>query len=107
MEQIRVPGALDLIAGVKSVVRRHSDMKAVIAIAVLIKGDTDVYKYSCRAVSSGISMLNTQEGIPPVISGVQMFRSEGQARDRLGSDEGRKLGISWAKSALSMSNLYS
>ena len=107
VEQIRVPGALDLIAGVKSVVRRHSDMKAVIAIAVLIKGDTDVYKYSCRAVSSGISMLNTQEGIPPVISGVQMFRSEGQARDRLGSDEGRKLGISWAKSALSMSNLYS
>jgi 3,4-dihydroxy 2-butanone 4-phosphate synthase/GTP cyclohydrolase II len=107
VETIRVPGALDLIAGIKCAVKRQPDLKAIIAIGVLIQGDTDVYKNSCGAVSNGISILNTQDGVPPVISGIQMFRSESQAQERFASEEGKKLGISWAKSALSMSSLYS
>jgi 3,4-dihydroxy 2-butanone 4-phosphate synthase/GTP cyclohydrolase II len=106
VETVRVPGALDLVAGVKCVMKKHSDLKAVIAIGVLIQGDTDAHQHNCRALSNSLAILNTQEGMPPVISGVLMYKSEEQASQRLETDESRKLGVSWAKSAISMARLY-
>jgi 3,4-dihydroxy 2-butanone 4-phosphate synthase/GTP cyclohydrolase II len=106
VEAIRVPGAMDLVAGAKCCVRRHKDVKAVIAIGVLIRGDTDIYENNCAALASSVSHLNTMEGMPPVVSGILMYKSEAQACARLESDESRKLGVSWAKSAISMARLY-
>ncbi len=105
-ETIKVPGALDLIAGVKRAVTKHSDLDAVIAIGVLIQGDTDIYRHSCQAVLSGLSHLNTKKDFPPVISGVVMYKTEAQASQRLETEEGRKLGASWAKTAISMAQLF-
>ena len=105
VQTVRVPGALDLIAGVQAAVKKHKDTDAVIAIGVLIQGDTDLYQHSCGALMNGLSQLNTKDDYPPVISGVVMYKSELQASKRLESAEASKLGISWAKSAISMAGL--
>lgn len=98
--EVSVPGALDLIAGAKYM----KNIDAIICIGVLIKGETDVYSHSCEAVANGLSQLNTLPGMPPVISGVVMYKSETQASERLDTDA-EKMGTSWAKNALAMARL--
>lgn len=106
VQSVKVPGAMDLLAGVKCVANRHNDLGAIIAIGVLIKGESDLYTNNCQALATGLAALNTQAGMPPVISGLLMYKSEAQASARLESgEESRKLGISWAKSAVSMARL--
>ena len=106
VETLRVPGAMDLVAGVRAAVRRFPEIDAIIAVGVLIKGDTDLYTNNCSAVANALSALNTQEGMPPVISGLLMYKNEAQANARLETEESRKLGLSWARSAVSMATLF-
>ena len=72
----------------------------------MIQGETDVYQHSCSAIANGIASLNTKDGMPPIISGLLMYKSEAQANERLGEQEAKKLGISWAKSATKMADLF-
>lgn len=100
LDRVYVPGALDLVAGAKRAAKR--DFGAIICIGVLIKGETDSYDHSCAAVSASLSHLNTVDGIPPIISGLLMYKSEEQANERLSDETAGKLGISWARSAMTM-----
>lgn len=105
VESIKVPGAMDLIAGARTAAKRCGDLGAIIAIGVLIQGETDLYHNNCNALANGFASLNAKEGMPPVISGLLMYKTEAQASSRLESEESRKLGISWAKSAISMARI--
>ena len=107
VEVIRVPGATDLCAGVRCAVKRIPDVEAVIAIGVLIKGNTDLYENNCQALAAGIAQLNCKDDFPPVVSGLLMYKSEAQANSRLETAESTKLGVSWAKSAVSMARVFS
>ena len=100
IERINVPGAFDLIAGAKKVSNR--DFAAIICIGVLIKGETDSYDHNCAAISAALAHMNTKEGVPPIISGLLMYKSEEQANERLSDETASKLGLSWARSALTM-----
>jgi len=100
----QVPGAFDLISIAKKTAAAGS-FDCIICIGVLIKGETDVYIHSCSAIANALAHLNTLPNVPPIINGVQMFNSEEQANDRLNDDSSFKLGISWAKSALSIMDL--
>jgi 6,7-dimethyl-8-ribityllumazine synthase len=105
VESIKVPGAMDLIAGARTAAKRGGDLGAIIAIGVLIQGETDLYQNNCNALANGFASLNAKDGMPPVISGLLMYKTEAQANSRLESEESRKLGISWAKSAISMARI--
>lgn len=100
IERVMVPGAFDLIAGAKKVAT--GNVGAIICIGVLIKGETDSYDHNCAAVSAALANLNTKDGVPPIISGLLMYKSEEQANERLSDETANKLGISWARSALTM-----
>ena len=100
IERVYVPGAFDLIAGAKTVASRSTG--AIICIGVLIKGETDSYDHTCAAVSASLAHLNTKDGVPPIISGLLMYKNEQQANERLSDETAGKLGISWARSALTM-----
>jgi GTP cyclohydrolase II len=101
--RVQVPGAFDLVTGAKKVATRNFD--SIICIGVLIKGETDMYQHSCSAISNALAHLNTLPGIPPIVNGLQMFNSEAQANERLNDESSNKLGISWAKTALSVMDL--
>jgi 6,7-dimethyl-8-ribityllumazine synthase len=101
--RVQVPGAFDLIAGAKKVACRNFD--SIICIGVLIKGETDMYQHSCAAISNALAHLNTVSGNPPIVNGLLMFNSETQANERLNDHASHKLGISWAKTALSVMEL--
>jgi 3,4-dihydroxy 2-butanone 4-phosphate synthase/GTP cyclohydrolase II len=100
IERVYVPGAFDLIAGARKAA--SSNVGAIICIGVLIKGETDSYDHTCAAVSASLAHLNTKDGVPPIISGLLMYKTEQQANERLSDETAGKLGISWARSALTM-----
>lgn len=72
---------------------------AVIAIGVLIKGETMHFEYICDAVSHGLMRVQLDSRIP-VIFGVLTVLTEDQAKARAGLD-GKKHnhGVSWGEAA--------
>lgn len=75
---------------------------AVIAIGVLIKGETMHFEYICDAVSHGLMRVQLDSRIP-VIFGVLTVLTEDQAMARAGLD-GKKHnhGVSWGEAAVEM-----
>ena len=96
-----VPGALDLVGAAKRIAPHAS---AIICIGVLIQGETDLHSHSCAAVSTGLAQLNATPGVPPIVAGVLMYKSEAQANERLTATASRDLGVSWAKNSLALNS---
>ena len=95
-----VPGAVELTFGVRSYLNSHSGIHAIIALGCVIKGDTPHFDYVCQSVTQGITLLNTQSGVP-VIFGVLTVNTEQQAFERIGGIHGHK-GEEAALTALQM-----
>ncbi|HAW09015.1 MAG: 6,7-dimethyl-8-ribityllumazine synthase [Chloroherpetonaceae bacterium] len=76
---------------------------AVLALGVIIRGETPHYDYIANEVSKGIAQINLQTGIP-VIFGVQTTDNLEQAIDRAGAKQGNK-GFEAAMSAMEMISL--
>jgi 6,7-dimethyl-8-ribityllumazine synthase len=78
---------------------------AVIAIGVLIKGQTMHFEYISDAVSHGLMRVQLDTGVP-VIFGVLTALSEEQALLRAGigkgDDKGHNHGLDWALAAVEM-----
>jgi 6,7-dimethyl-8-ribityllumazine synthase len=100
----RVPGALDLLAAARTVLKKKdTKVDAIVLIGVLIKGESDGYSAACNSLATGISQLNSSsEFNVPVISGLLMCQDEGQAEERCAD---HKLGAGFALEALEMVTL--
>lgn len=59
---LRVPGALEIPVGARALVEGGCD--AVIAIGVVIKGETDHYDIVVSQSTSGVSRLALETGVP-------------------------------------------
>lgn len=59
---LRVPGALEVPVGAAALV--ESGCQAVVAIGVVIKGETDHYEIVVRESTSGVSRVALETGIP-------------------------------------------
>jgi 6,7-dimethyl-8-ribityllumazine synthase len=59
---------------------------AVVAIGVVIKGETSHFEYVCDAVTAGLTRVALDERTP-VAHGVLTVQSLGQARDRAGLED--------------------
>jgi 6,7-dimethyl-8-ribityllumazine synthase len=79
---------------------------AVIAIGVLIKGETMHFEYIAESVSHGLMRVQLDNGVP-LIFGLLTVLNEEQAKARAGiaganGDEGHNHGLDWGSAAVEM-----
>lgn len=99
-----VPGTVELVNAAALAVHYMPDVKAVIIIGCVIRGDTPHFDYVCDIVSQGTARLNV-EGKTPVIFGVLTVDTLQQAEERAGGQLGNK-GAEAAVAAIKMANLH-
>lgn len=79
----RVAGAIELPVVAQALARQCD---AVVAIGVVIKGETEHFEYVCDSVTTGLTRIGLDESTP-VAHGVLTVHSLGQARDRAGLED--------------------
>ncbi|WP_132994370.1 6,7-dimethyl-8-ribityllumazine synthase [Gordonia zhaorongruii] len=77
---VRVAGAIELPVIVQALARTHD---VVVALGVVIKGETPHFEYVCDAVTSGLTRVSLDESTP-VGNGVLSTLNEAQALARAG-----------------------
>lgn len=78
---LRVPGSFELPVACARLARARYD--AVVALGVVIRGDTPHFEYVCRAATEGLVKVSVETGVP-VGFGVLTCDDETQALDRAG-----------------------
>jgi 6,7-dimethyl-8-ribityllumazine synthase len=79
----RVAGSVELPIITQALARKYD---AVVALGVVIKGETQHFEYVCDSVTSGLTRVALDERTP-VGHGVLTVQSLGQARDRAGLED--------------------
>jgi 6,7-dimethyl-8-ribityllumazine synthase len=104
---VRVPGAFELPVVAKAFAQQRFD--AVIALGVVIRGDTPHFDYVCRAATDGLTRVALDTGVP-VGFGLLTCDTEAQALDRCGlpessEDKGREAVMAAVDTALLLRKL--
>jgi 6,7-dimethyl-8-ribityllumazine synthase len=76
----RVAGSVELPVVTQALARKYD---AVVALGVVIKGETQHFEYVCDSVTTGLTRVALDERTP-IGHGVLTVHSLGQARDRAG-----------------------
>ncbi|KAA1248505.1 6,7-dimethyl-8-ribityllumazine synthase [Mycobacterium simiae] len=76
----RVLGAIEIPVLAQELARSHD---AVVALGVVIRGETPHFDYVCDAVTQGLTRVSL-DASTPVANGVLTTNTEEQARDRAG-----------------------
>jgi 6,7-dimethyl-8-ribityllumazine synthase len=84
---IRVPGSFEL--PVASLHAAKNGYDAVVALGVVIRGDTPHFEYVCQAATEGLMQVGVSTGIP-VGFGVLTCDNDPQALDRAGLPDSRE-----------------
>jgi 6,7-dimethyl-8-ribityllumazine synthase len=79
----RVAGSVELPIIAQALARKYD---AVVALGVVIKGETEHFKYVCDSVTAGLTRVALDEKTP-IGHGVLTVHSLGQARDRAGLED--------------------
>ncbi|RZU48933.1 6,7-dimethyl-8-ribityllumazine synthase [Krasilnikovia cinnamomea] len=79
----RVAGSVELPVVAQALAKRCD---AVVALGVVIRGETAHFEYVCDAVTAGLTRVGLDEQTP-VAHGVLTVESIGQARDRAGLED--------------------
>lgn len=103
---IRVLGAIEIPVVAQQLARSHD---AVVALGVVIRGQTPHFDYVCDAVTQGLTRVSLDEGTP-VANGVLTTNDEQQALDRAGlpgsaEDKGAQAAAAALSTALTLRNL--
>ncbi len=99
---VRVPGAWELPQAVEPLAAGGS-FDAVIALGVVIRGETPHFEYVSSGCTNGLSSISSRHGIP-VALGVLTCDTTAQAEARAGGKAGNK-GWDAALAAIEMANL--
>src|SRR5206468_11581314 len=101
----RVPGAFEVPQAVSRILSRHEPpLEAVVALGVLIRGQTLHFELLSQEVCRRLGEIARSEGVP-VAFGVLTVDSERQARDRTGPGRSNK-GWEAAHAAVRMALLF-
>jgi 6,7-dimethyl-8-ribityllumazine synthase len=84
---IRVPGSFEL--PVASLHAAKSGYDAVVALGVVIRGDTPHFEYVCQAATEGLMQVGVTTGVP-IGFGVLTCDNDPQALDRAGLPDSRE-----------------
>jgi 6,7-dimethyl-8-ribityllumazine synthase len=79
----RVAGSVELPVVAQALARNHD---AVVALGVVIRGETAHFEYVCQSVTDGLTRVALDQSTP-VAHGVLTVDTEAQARDRAGFDD--------------------
>lgn len=85
---VRVPGAVEIPLACKYLIDDYR-VEGVVALGVVIRGDTAHFDYVCQAVERGCNSLMLQTG-KPIGFGILTTENEEQAMARAGGDMGNK-----------------
>jgi 6,7-dimethyl-8-ribityllumazine synthase len=85
---VRVLGAIEIPVVAQALAAEHD---AVVALGVVIRGQTPHFDYVCDAVTAGLTRVSLDESTP-VANGVLTTNDEQQALDRAGLP-GRRRGV--------------
>ncbi|MGP4053301.1 6,7-dimethyl-8-ribityllumazine synthase [Mycobacterium sp. 4D054] len=95
---VRVLGAIEIPVVAQALARDHD---AVVALGVVIRGETPHFDYVCDAVTQGLTRVSL-DTCTPVANGVLTTNTEHQALDRAGlPDSAEDKGAQAAAAALS------
>lgn len=97
-----VPGAVEIPVVAKHLAQSGA-YGAVVTLGAVVRGDTSHYDHVCQAVTSGVSRVALDTGVP-VIFGVLTTDTIEQALERAGTKAGNK-GFDSALAALEMVTL--
>ena len=100
---VRVPGAWELPQALGELAAR-GDVAALVALGVVVRGETPHFDYICRESARGIAEVARQYRLP-VGFGVLTCESSQQAAERAGGKAGNK-GAEAALAALEMADLF-
>lgn len=103
VEVFMVPGSFELPAATKRVAE-GGKFDAVIALGVVIRGETSHFDYVAGEAAKGVGQVSMQTGVP-VMFGVVTANTLEQAINRCGVKAGNK-GYEAAMSAVEIVNLY-
>jgi 6,7-dimethyl-8-ribityllumazine synthase len=78
---IRVPGAFELPLGAQMAIKNGAEV--VIALGVVIQGDTPHFDYVCDAATAGLTRVQLDSSVP-IGFGLLTVANEQQALDRAG-----------------------
>ncbi len=78
----RVPGCWELPLAARRLIRRHGP-DAVVALGILIRGETDHYEHIARETCAGLMRVSLEEGVH-VALGVLTCGNRSQAEERCG-----------------------
>ena len=100
----QVPGAFEIPVVVRELAsQKRGD--AIIAVGVILKGETDHAEHLARSVTDALQRIAVTHGTP-VLNVVLSFDNETQARERCLEDEINR-GTEAARSAIEITNLMS
>ena len=80
---VRVAGSVELPVVAQALAKTCD---AVVALGVVIRGETAHFEYVCEAVTAGLTRVSLDERTP-IAHGVLTVESLGQARDRAGLED--------------------
>jgi 6,7-dimethyl-8-ribityllumazine synthase len=103
---VRVLGAIEIPVVAQELARNHD---AVVALGVVIRGETPHFDYVCDAVTQGLTRVSL-DASTPVANGVLTTNTEAQALDRAGlpssaEDKGAQAAAAALSTALTLRQL--
>jgi len=103
---LRVAGSVELPVVAQALARRHD---AVVALGVVVRGETAHFDYVCRSVTDGLTRVALDESTP-VAHGVLTVENVAQALDRAGlpdssEDKGWTATVAALDAALALNTL--
>ena len=84
---LRVPGSFEL--PVAALHAANAGYDAVVALGVVIRGDTPHFEYVCQAATNGLTQASVSTGVP-IGFGVLTCDNDPQALDRCGLPDSRE-----------------
>jgi 6,7-dimethyl-8-ribityllumazine synthase len=99
VEQVTVPGALELPLAAAAAAR-SGRFDAIVALAAVIRGETDHYEHVAREASTGLAVVSRESGLP-IGFGVLTVQQEAQALARSAPSPDNK-GAEAARAAVAM-----
>ena len=102
---VRVPGAFELPLAAKWAAEDDAD--AIIALGVVIRGETPHFDYVCDAATQGLTQVQLEYGVP-IGFGLLTVDNEPQALDRAGLPNSNEVkGAEAVEAAIHMARLRS
>ena len=102
VDMYQVPGAFE-IPIVARELARHKKVDAILALGVILQGETDHAANIGRAVTDALQRIALDDGVP-VIHAVLSLNNETQARERC-LEEGMNRGTEAARTAVQVTNV--